>query len=279
MTDRHLVAHYAAGDLSARLGAALAAAGLDRRGIAAADLAPFDQFHTRGRPATLELGRAAGLGAGLRVLDLGCGIGGPARTIAGEFGCRVTGLDLVADYCRAATHLTWLTGLDERVDFVCGSALAAPFADGGCDLIWTHHAAMNIADKKRLYRECVRLLKPCGRLALNDIVAGPAGPPHFPVPWARDPAASFLATADELRGRLTAAGFQVVTWEDKTAVVEQWARAALARRAAEIAAGGEGAVLGLHLLLGAEFPRMAENLARSLAERRLEVVTAVLEAC
>lgn len=277
MAYRHIVEHYAGGDFIARLEAALVAAGLDHPGIAPTDLAFVDQFHSRGRPATLELAAAAGIEAGTRVLDLGSGVGGPARTLAAELGCSVTGLDLVPDYCRAARRLTRLTGLDDRVRFVCGSALAAPFRDGTFDLLWTQHAAMNIADKKRLYAECARLLVPCGRLALNDIVAGLAGPPHFPAPWARDPATSFLETADELRGRLTLAGFQIVSWEDKTAVVADWAREALARRAARIAAGGEGPALGLHLLLGPEFPRMADNFARSLAERRVGVVSAVLE--
>jgi SAM-dependent methyltransferase len=275
MADQRIVEHYAGGDFIARLDQALDAAGLDRPGIAAADLARVDQFHTRGRPATLELAKAAGLKPDMRVLDLGSGVGGPARTLAAEIGCAVTGLDLVADYCRAARRLSWLTGLDDRVRFVCGSALQAPFADGSFDLLWTQHAAMNIADKKRLYGECARLLVPCGRLALNDIVAGPAGPPHFPQPWARDPATSFLASADELRGRLAVAGFQIVAWEDKTATVADWARDMLAKRAAQ--AGGDEPALGLHLLLGPDFAVMAANLARSLRERRLEVVSAVLE--
>jgi len=277
VTDRRIIEHYAGADFIARLDRALAAAGLDRPGITPADLVFLDQFHSRGRPATLELAEAAAVTAGMRVLDLGSGIGGPARTLAAEFGCTVIGLDLVADYCRVAARLTRLTGLDDRVRFVCGSALATPFADASFDLIWTQHAAMNIADKKRLYSECARLLVPCGRLALNDVVAGLAGPPHFPVPWARDPATSFLATADELRAWLAVVGFQVVSWEDKTPVVANWARETLAKRAAEIAAGAHGPALGLHLLLGPEFPRMAENFARSLAERRVEVVSAVLE--
>ena len=277
MADQRIVEHYAGGGFLARLDAALTAANLGRPGIAPADLALLDQFHTRGRPATLELGRAAGLRADMAVLDLGCGIGGPARTLASEFGCLVTGLDLVADYCRAASRLTRLTGLDARARFVCGSALAAPFADRSFDLVWTQHAAMNIADKKRLYGECARLVAPCGRLALNDIVAGPAGPPHFPVPWARDPTTSFLASADELRGRLAVAGFWVVSWADKTAIVAEWARENLARRTAKTAAGEGGPTLGTHLLLGSEFPKMADNLARNLAERRVEVVEVVAE--
>lgn len=277
MADRRIIEHYASGDFVARLDAALAAAGLDRPGIAPADLTFVDQFHSRGRKATLELAEAAGLRPGLRVLDLGSGVGGPARTLAAEFGCSVTGLDLVADYCRAARRLTGLTGLDDRVRFVCGSALQAPFHDGSFDVLWTQHAAMNIADKKRLYAECARLLVPCGRLALNDVVAGLAGPPHFPAPWARDPATSFLATADELRGRLAVAGFQIVSWEDRTETVADWAKEALAKQAARAASGAGEPALGLHLLLGPDFPRMADNFARSLAERRVEVVSAVLE--
>ncbi len=279
MPDRRIVEHYAGAGFCARLDAALAAAGLDRPGIAPADLASFDQFHTRGRPATLELAAAAGLDGKTRVLDIGCGVGGPARTLAAEFGCSVTGLDLVADYCRAAGRLTRLTALDSCARFVCASALAAPFRNGSFDLIWTQHAALNIPDKKRLYAECARLLVPCGRLALNDIVAGPAGPPHFPVPWARDPATSFLESAEELRGRLAVAGFWIVGWERKTEEVAQWTRESLARRTARVAGAQErgDAGLGMHLLLGPEFPDMAANLARSLAEHRVEVISAVAE--
>ncbi len=276
MPDRRIVEHYADAGFCARLDAALSAAGLDRSGIAPEDLSQFDQFHTRGRAATLELAEAAGLRADIGVLDIGCGIGGPARTLAAERGCRVTGLDLVADYCRAATRLTGLTGLDHLARFVCGSALAAPFADQSFELIWTQHAAMNIADKKRLYQECARLLIPCGRIALNDIVAGPAGPPHFPEPWARDPRTSFLESASELRGRRTLAGVHIIYWEDRTAEVAGWTRDVMVKRAGVGAGSGEPA-LGVHLLLGPEFPRMAANLARSLEERRIGVIMAVAE--
>jgi hypothetical protein len=113
---------------------------------------------------------------------------------------------------------------------------------------------------------------PCGRIALNDIVAGPTGPPYFPEPWARDPSTSFLESAGELRGRLTVAGFHIVAWEDKTEEVAGWTRNVMVKRVAESAA-----TLGAHLLLGPEFPRMAANLARSLEERRIEVVEAVAE--
>lgn len=276
MPDRRIVEHYADAGFCARLDAALRAAGLDRPGIAPADLSLFDQFHTRGRPATLELAEAAGLRADMRVLDIGSGVGGPARTLAAEYGCRVTGLDLVPDYCRAATRLTGLTGLDQFARFVCGSALAAPFADQSFELIWTQHAAMNIADKRRLYQECARLLIPCGRIALNDIVAGPAGPPHFPEPWARDPRDSFLESAGELRGRLAVAGFHIIYWEDRTAEVAGWTRNVMMKRMGEGTGAGEPA-LGVHLLLGPEFPRMAANLARSLEERRIGVIVAVAE--
>lgn len=276
MTGRHLAEHYAAGDLLTRLKSALAAAGLDRPGISPTAIALVDQFHSRGRAATLELAELAGIRGQLRVLDLGCGIGGPARTLAAEFGCGVIGLDLMADYCRAAAYLSRLTGLYSRTQFVCASALAVPFADASFDLLWTQHAQMNIADKSALYGECARLLAPGGRLALYDVLAGKGGPPIFPVPWAGDPGSSFLVSPSELEAEITRAGFRILAWEDRTAAVAAWARESMEKRNARAAAADLPAV-GLQLLLGPDFPAMADNYALSLAEGRVEVIAAVAE--
>lgn len=276
MTGRQLAEHYAAGDLFTRLKAALAAAGLDHPGISPSAIALLDQFHSRGRAATLELAELAGMRGDLRVLDLGCGIGGPARTLAGEFGCRVIGLDLMADYCRSAAYLSRLTGLEPRTQFVCASALAAPFADASFDLLWTQHAQMNIADKAALYRECARLLAPFGRLALYDVLAGKGGPPIFPVPWASDPGSSFLVSPSELEAEMTRAGFRILAWEDRTAVVAAWARESMEKRKAR-APTADRLAIGLHLLLGPDFPAMADNYALNLAEGRVEVVAVVAE--
>src|SRR5512137_1662781 len=196
--------HYTRSDLGDVILAALENAGKDVNRLVPEDLEPIDQFHIRGRTATLELARAAGLDSAKYVLDVGSGVGGTSRCLAKQFGCRVTGIDLTEEYCRAAALLTAKTGLADLVDFRQGDATHLPFDEASFDVVWTEHVAMNIQDKPRLYREMYRVLKPGGLLAVYDVLAGPIGPVLFPVPWARTPDTSFLVRPDELRKLLEA---------------------------------------------------------------------------
>lgn len=276
MREEHLRAideHYGRHDVAAAILAAVEAAGKDPGALSVDDLAAVDQFHTRGRDATLELARLAGVTPAMRVLDVGGGLGGAARTLAHRFGCHVTVLDLTEEYCRAGAALTARLGLADRVSFRHGDAVALPFADASFDLAWSQHSAMNIEDKARLYREIHRVLRPRGRLALHEIMAGPEAPVHFPVPWARTPATSFLRPARSIRGLLRDQGFTEVTWTDVSAPSLEWFR----QRLAAGARAGAPPVIGLHLLLGADFPVMFGNLVRNLAEARICVIAAVLD--
>jgi MPBQ/MSBQ methyltransferase len=257
-------AHYARSDLGGLILAALEMAGKDLNRLTPEDLAPIDAFHIRGRAATLELARAAKVDSTSRVLDVGSGVGGTSRCLAREFGCRVTGIDLTDEYCSAAAMLSDRVGLAELVDYRQGDATSLPFPDASFDIVWTEHAAMNIPDKPRLYREMHRVLKPGGKLAIYDILAGPSGPVYFPVPWARTPEASFLATPDELRSLLEDAGFNIEAWLDTTDAARAWF-IALAEKI-----GKEGvAPLGFHVLLGSDFPVMAQNQRRNLEQARI----------
>jgi ubiquinone/menaquinone biosynthesis C-methylase UbiE len=262
--------HYARSDLGNIILAALAKAGKDANRLTPEDLAPIDEFHIRGRAATLELARAANVDSTKRVLDVGSGVGGTSRCLAREFGCHVTGIDLTDEYCRAAAMLSARIGLAELVDYRQGDATNLPFPDHSFDIVWTEHVAMNIADKPRLYREMYRVLKPGGTLAIYDILAGPSGPVLFPVPWARTPESSFLATPDELRKLLEESGFRVATWADTTDVARAWF-VSLAERIRE-----EGLpTLGFHVLLGPEFQAMAQNQRRNLEEGRIVLAQVV----
>jgi SAM-dependent methyltransferase len=196
---------------------ALSAAGRDLDALTVDDLAPSDQFHGGGKPATVRLARRAGLEPGLHVLDVGGGLGGPARTLAAEFGCRVTSVDLTETYVRAAEMLTRRVGLAGRVTHRTANALALPFDDGVFDVVWTQNSGMNIADKRRLYAGFHRVLRPGGRLAVQEPMAGPVDPPIFPLMWARDAGASFLRPPAEMLGLNEDVGFTALAWDDVTA--------------------------------------------------------------
>jgi ubiquinone/menaquinone biosynthesis C-methylase UbiE len=199
---------------------ALASAGKNLDALTIDDLAPADQFHGGGKDATVRLARLAGLDTsppGTRVLDVGGGVGGPARTLAVQFGCRVTSLDLTESYVRAAQLLTARLGLGDRVTHEVGNALELPFETGAFDLVWTQNSGMNIADKAGLYAGIHRMLRPGGLLATQEPMAGPVAPIIYPVMWARDAGASFLLPPAAMRSLLESTGFRVRAWEDVTA--------------------------------------------------------------
>jgi ubiquinone/menaquinone biosynthesis C-methylase UbiE len=267
-------AHYARAALARTILEATALPSDSATGIDAKALAPVDEFHVRGREATLELARAASLATSDRVLDVGCGLGGASRCLASVFGCHVVGIDLTPDYVETARHLATHFGLGHRVRYECADALALPFRDAEFDVVWSQHAAMNIADKVGLYAEMYRVLKPGGRLALYDILAGENGKVRFPTPWARDPSISFLTKPDVLNRLLTAAGFCISSRRDTTELGRPCYRQMLQR----MRESGHPP-LGFHLLMGDDFRAMASNQLCNLEENRIALVEVVALKC
>lgn len=266
-------ANYMPGDLAEKIVAGLRAAGKDPDALTLEDLAPIDQFHLGGMRATRELMQRAGIAKGMRVLDVGGGLGGPARTLAIETGCTVTVLDLTAEYCAVGEMLTARTGLSDRVAFRHGNALNMPFSEGAFDAVWTQHSTMNIEEKERLYAEIHRVLRPGGRLALHEVMAGPVQPIHYPVPWARDATISFLRPPEAIRALLAAAGFTEIVWDDGT----EAARTSFERAVARAANAPQGVPpFGINLLLD-DFTARRRNQVRNLAEDRIAVIQGVFE--
>ena len=262
--------HYTRPDLGTLILSALADAGKDINNLKPEDLAPVDEFHIRGREATLELAGASGLDAKKHVLDVGIGVGGASRCIAREFGCRVTGVDLTDEYCRVATMLAERIGLSDLVSYRQGDALNLAFPDDTFDVVWTQHVAMNISDKAALYREMYRVLKPGGSVAIYDILSGPTTPVLFPVPWARVPETSFLVSPEDLRRLLEASGFTIANWEDTTDTARTW----FTNVAKKIQDTGLPP-LGFHVLMGQDFRTMAQNQKRNLEENRIALAQIV----
>jgi len=255
------------GGLVSAITAAFDAAGLDPSTLRPADLAPVDEFHIRGRAASLEIVEALDLAAESHVLDLGSGLGGPARTVAEVTGCSVTGVDLTPEFCEVATALSQWTGLSGRTRFLVGDATATGLPDAAVDAALTVHVAMNIADKPALYAEAFRTLRPGGRFVVYDVLQGEGGDVRYPVPWADDPSTSFLATPQEMRTLLAAAGFDVVSDVDSSDESLVWFQQMRAR----IERDGPPPVT-FAAFLGDGFGRMAANQVTNLAERRIRTV-------
>src|SRR5947208_15525883 len=209
-------AYWGRPDLERTILDALAAGGKDIDRLTIDDLAPADQFHSGGKSSTVRLARLAGLKPGTRVLDVGGGLGGPARTLAGQFGCRVTVVDLTEAYVRTGAALTARLGLADGVTHRVGDALALDVGAEPFDVLWTQNSGMNIADKARLYAGFARVLRAGGLLVIQEPMAGPVQPVVFPVMWARDARASFLRAPDAMRALIEAAGFRARAWEDVT---------------------------------------------------------------
>ena len=271
MADNPVEAHYTSRSLGEAILDALKTAGKDLDQLTPDDLAPVDEFHGGQRTATIRLAELVRFTGSERVLDVGSGLGGPSRFLAWHYGCRVSGVDLTAEFIRVAEMLTERTGLVGRVDYRQGSALDLPFEEMSFDVVWSQNVAMNIADRDRLYSEMHRVLKSGGKLALQEVASGPGGPPHYPVQWARTPDISFLYSQQTTRAKLEAAGFRVLAWQDTTeaALVSAVARAG--------STAGPPPVLGTHLILGADWQAMFRNSARNLEERRMELFNAVLQ--
>jgi SAM-dependent methyltransferase len=243
---------------------ALASAGKNLDALTVDDLAPLDHFHGGGKPATERLARLAELTSGTTVLDVGGGLGGPARTLAAQFGCQVTLLDPTESYLRASELLTERLGLRDRMTHRLGSALDLPFEDGSFDVVWTQNSGMQIADKAQLYAGFRQVLRPGGRLAIQEPMLGPNQPPIYPLMWATDASTSFLLTPDEMREVVEQAGFHARAWNDATPPPRQ------------TTAGPAGPTIQ-RLVMGAHLDAILAAGQRNSAERRLVSFEGVFE--
>ena len=218
--------HYAPPGLREKVASLIDAAGKTDT-LTIDDLAPMDQFHVLREEPVQRLGEKARIDESTRVLDVACGMGGPARYLAQHFGCHVTGIEYSEEFVATARYLCELTHLDDRVEIVHGDATNLPFEDKRFDVTWTQHAQLNIADKRGFFGEMYRVLKPGGVCVMHDLY-GEDDRVHFPSYWAKTAADSFLITLEVTQSLIKECGFRITEWDDKTQAFLDWARAGIA---------------------------------------------------
>jgi ubiquinone/menaquinone biosynthesis C-methylase UbiE len=270
--EAEVARHYGAGGLVERITAGLAALGVEA--ARPEDLRPVDEFHIGGAQATEELVRQIALAPGMEVLDIGAGLGGTARHVARTTGAQVTGLDLTPEYVAAARALSAMVGLGEATCFEVGSALDMPFADGRFDAALLLHVGMNIPDKRRLFAEARRVLKPGGVFAVYEVMRTGAGDLAFPVPWAMGPQTSFVGAPGEYREAAQAAGFEITAERQRRAFALDF----FARMAERMRAASGPPPLGIHLLMVDSAPAKIANMVANIQAGRIAPVEMVLRA-
>jgi SAM-dependent methyltransferase len=264
MTNAKTIAdHWGRNDVYALIVSALAKMSKSLDGLTVEDLAPVDHFHARGFPATVELADRLPIEAGQHIVDIGCGLGGPARYLAKRFQCKVSGIDITEPYVEAANKLTTLLRMEGQVTIEHGDGQRLPYADALFDGAYTLHVTMNVADRPRFFAEAYRVLKRGTFFALTDQGLGPKGNPHYPLPWSADGSGAYLVTPSETRALLEAAGFEDIVVEDTGAQYVAGYKAVIER-----AEKGPLPPLGTHILMGETALQKTRNAARNIEEGR-----------
>ena len=262
---------YGQSDLGTKILAALHSNGIDTTKLIQETLAPFEELHLRGRSSTIELAQEVGLTEKMNVLDIGCGIGGSARTLVSKFGCNVTGIDICDDFCRAADLINGRLGYTDNIEIRQGNALDMPFNNSSFDAIFIQHVLMNIKNKERLISEIFRLLRPKGRLALNTICKGSVNPVHFPVIWANNPSISYLLPQNDLRQLFGDCGFKEILWRDDTKRVLEEIQTMRSKPHSN-----KPRPISLDLIIP-DARRKWKNIVRNLKEGRIKVIQGIFE--
>lgn len=262
--------HWAQGEVYPRIVSALRAAGKSLDSLTIDDLAPIDHFHARGFTATVELGDHLPVGPGDHVLDIGCGVGGPARYFAKRFGCRVSGVDITRPFVDAAQKLTALLHMTDQVLIQHGDGQRLPFPDGMFDGAYSQHVTMNVPDRDQFFAEAWRVLRPGAFFAITEHGLGPVGKPHYPLPWTTDGTGEWLVTPEHTRELLAQAGFDDVRIDDTGPEY-----VASYRQMSAVAEQGPLPPLGLHVLIGTDSVLRARNSMRNIEERRTHPVRVI----
>ncbi len=252
--------------------------GFNRQGrsisdISLDDMSVIDEFHIGGRQASEGFLSQLQLKEQSLVLDVGCGLGGPARFVADRFGCSVSGIDLTAEYVDTGNVISNWVGLDKKVILQQGSALRLPFPEGQFDAAYMMHVGMNITDKASLFSEVFRILKPHGKFGVYDVMQVGEGDMGYPAPWAASANTSSLVSPEQYQAGLEKAGFKILAKRERGDFAIDFFEA-MKRKMSEAT---EDPVLGLHVLMGADAKDKVANVLKSIKAGIIAPVEVIAE--
>ena len=244
---------------------------IDLNRVKRTDISGVDEFHVRGSEVSKELALSIKM-EGLKVLDMGSGLGGPGRMLADQFDCDVVGIDLSSEFVKTASALSKLVGLDQKTNFIHGSATSLPFADDTFDVVWTQHVQMNIREKQKFYGEAYRVLKPKGYFLYYDIFTNNTGTITYPMPWADHESLSFLIKNSEVESILNNLGFSKISTTDQTEAGIDFFKSLFAK----IETSGPPK-MGLSLLMGESTLSKLSNLSNHLQKGLLRLESGIYQ--
>ena len=256
--ERTVSAHYSNNDLLEKIYIGLGKLGIVKGQLTQSDLSSLDEFHIGGSEGTLMLAEKLSINASSSVLDIGCGIGGPARLLSSKIGCDVSGIDLTADFVSTGNSLTDQVGLSDKVKLVEASALNIPFADNNFDVSYMIHVGMNIADKDVLFSEAFRVTKPGGVFGIYDVMLVRNCELQYPLPWAVKEDGNAIASATDYKSALIKAGCSLKYEDDKT----DFANGFFEKISVSMDSSKGPPPVGLHLLMGDLTQQKLKNMAQ-----------------
>ncbi len=265
--------HYANNSLLEKIYLGLAKLGVDKSQLTQSDLSSVDEFHIGGSEGTLMLAEKLSIKASSSVLDIGCGIGGPARLLSSKIGCKISGIDLTADFVNTGNSLTDQVGLSDTVKLRKASALSIPFTDNSFDVSYMIHVGMNIADKDLLFSEAFRVTKPGGLFGIYDVMLVRDCEFQYPLPWAAEEDGNAIASATDYKSALTKAGFSLTHEDDKT----DFANSFFKKMSVSMGSSKGPPPVGLHLLMGDLTQQKIKNMAQLVKSRIIAPKILIME--
>ena len=256
-------AFWTRGDIHSRIHLAMTKANLIDQKLEIKELFPIDQYHARGIAATVDLAKRMPIKKNQSILDIGCGLGGPARYYAKEFECIITGIDITPSFIEIGNEFNKITSMSNKVKLKIGDGEILDFKNEIFDGAYSQHVTMNISDRKKFFSEAFRVLKKGSFFAFTEHGLGAEGNPIFPLPWADTEEMSYLLPPEQTILLLKEIGFsniEIIDTGDKYILGYE----KLTKSSSE----KKKPILGIHVIGGESMQERSMNSMKSIKENR-----------